>query len=120
MNSEPRIKYMTDTKRVINLLLENNIDNSSELRSKPTQLNYFKDVNTSLFGTSAYLGSGRSSNFVDKESMLKLEPLDNDICDYTTEKKTQRDSYFLKTPSNYGESLFPQSTRSDYRNSLQK
>ena len=117
---EPTIKYISDSKRMINLLIENNIDNSSHLRSKPTQLNYFKDVNTSLFGTSAYLGNGRRNQFVDTESMLKLEPLDNDICDYTTEKTTQRPSFFLETPTDYGESLFPLSTRSEYRNSLQK
>ena len=118
---EPSVKYFDKSKYMIGYLLESNVQVGSDLRPKATQLNYHKDVRTSIYGTAPYLGGGIHSDKFNVENTLKYDKIDDLIpCDRTTEKRTQRDTYDLSVPKESGLSNYwPASSRVDYRNSLQ-
>ena len=119
---EPSVKYFDKSKYMIGYLLENSVEVDSKLRAKPTQLNYHKDVKTSIYGTAPYLGGGIHADNFNIENTLKYDKIDDLApCDRTTEKRTQRDTYTLSVPKESGLSEFwPRSSRVDYRNSLQE
>lgn len=119
---QPSIKYFDKSKYMISHLLENNVDIGSQLRPKATQLNYHKDVKTSLYGTAPFLGRGIQQDNISVESSLRLDKVNDLItCDRTTEERTYRNHFNLAVPKESGNSgYWPKSSRADYRNSLQE
>lgn len=118
---EGTMKYFDQSQKMVTHLIENNVDNGSSLRPRPTQLNYFVDTNYSSLGGLPYLGKGYStSRYADKESELKFFTYENKPEDRTTELKIQR-SFIIDPPiDDMSNRMVPRSTRSDYRNMLQQ
>ena len=117
--NDPTIKYFDKTQHLVTHLIENNINNNSNLRSKPTQLNYFVDTNYSSLGGLPFLGKGYSTaNYADAESKLKFFSLQQHIEDRSTEIQTQRNLIISEPTPDMHQRITPSSTRSDYRNML--
>lgn len=118
---EPTIKYFDQSRQMIHELTEMQMDVSSDLRPIPTQLNYVRKehVNTALYGTSAFLGKGVKGNLIDRESEVKLNKLNEEECDYNSEKKWHRELIGLDFDAALQSQPVPSSSRSDYRNMLQ-
>ena len=119
---EPTLKYFDQSRQMIHELTEMKMDVSSDLRPVPTQLNYVRKehVNTALYGTSAFLGRGVKSNAIDTESDVKLNKLNEEECDFTSEIKWHRELLGLDFDAAFQSQPVPSSSRSDYRNMLQK
>ena len=119
---QPTLKYFDTSRQMIQDLTEIQTDVSSELRPTPTQLNYVRKehVNTALYGTSAFLGTGVKPNSIDLESEVKLNKLNQDICDRASEVKWHRELLGLDFDAAFSKQPVPNSSRADYRNALQK
>lgn len=90
------------------------IDNDSELRMKPTRLNYFNRAETELYGTAPYKTRGHQE-FVDAESDLRTGFENTHMCNrHLTERHFRPHEIEGAPPVVSFET--PSSTRADLRN----
>ena len=92
-----------------------NIDTDSDLRMKPTRLNYFNRPETELYGTAPYMTLGHRG-FVDVESELR-GGTDINICNKPLTETMFPMNGEIKEPLAVDTALRPSSTRVNLRNS---
>jgi hypothetical protein len=83
VRSQKPLRYLTDDvlkNRQLNWGPGESMDINSELRPEITNLNYYEERNTELFGTAPYRGIGRSANKVNDESILRFGDY-HQLCD---------------------------------------
>jgi len=92
-----------------------NIDTSSDLRMKPTRLNYFNRPETELYGTAPYQTLGHR-NAVDTESALFFGSSMNQCDRLATEKQFDTFDPALNVPLAVDTALRPVDTQAQLRN----
>ena len=117
--SEKPMKFVLDavTKdRKVCFVHPDSVDINTELRGKPTNLNYYNRNQTVLFGTAPFMGRGHS-HYVDIETSLRDGSKTFD-CNKTLSEITYdtNDNEFFKCNQQVDTFLRPQSTRSNLRN----
>lgn len=96
------------------------VDVSSELRQKPTRLNYHNKLETQLFGTAPYQTLGHMK-YTDVESRLIQGETFTGTCRNVLTEQMYDNQEFLQKPVNYDDpSRSTRSTRVDIRNALAK
>ena len=111
------MKYVTNLLSDSRALSEphpNNIDKSTDLRMKPTRLNYYNRPEGELYGTAPFEGRDARS-FVDVESFLRNSESFMG-CNRNLTERTWETQDFLNTPLSVDTGLRPTSTRANLRN----
>ena len=115
--SQKPVKYMTNLlsdDRALNGIHPESIDTSTELRMKPTRLNYFNRPQGELYGT-APMGARDSRSVVDVESFLRhSEPIQG--CNKHLTERMWETNEFMEIPLSVDTALRPSSTRANLRN----
>lgn len=93
-----------------------NIDASSDLRMKPTRLNYYNRPETELYGTAPYQTLGHR-NAVDTESALRFGSSMNQCDRIVTERQFDVFDPALNAPLAVDTALRPIDTQAQLRNS---
>ena len=120
--SQKPMKYIVDAKiadRQLMFVHPESVDVSSELREKPTNLNYYQRPETELFGTAPFRGLQRGIDNVDTESaLIHSAPMRFDFCNRLVTEKTFDNFDYIKEEMKVDTQLRGSSTRSDMRNML--
>ena len=113
------MKYMVDAitaDRKVCFAHPDSVDINSELRGQPTNLNYYNREQTTLYGTSPFMGRGHGQ-FVDQESDLRSGKKMIDCNKNLSEVRYDtNDNSFLKCALQVDTDLRPQSSRVNLRN----
>jgi len=117
-NDQP-LKYMVESMtkdRKLNSAHLESIDTATELRSKPTNLNYYNRNQTMLFGTAPFMGKGHS-HVVDIETNLRDGKKMFECNSHLTETPFDTNDHGFLHEQMKDDSIFrPISTRADLRN----
>ena len=111
------LKYMTNnftTNRSLSEPHPEKIDHSTDLRMKPTRLNYYNRPEGELYGT-APMGALDSRSHVDVESLLRNSVTYHE-CNRTVTERNWDTSDYLDIALSVDTGLRPRSTRADLRN----
>lgn len=139
MNQNTRPMYDTNTEKNRNRLiqepvkyiLDNNyfqayssahpedIDVNSDLRMKPTNLNYYNNPQTELYGTAPFKGLS-SSSFIDIESDLRNGSKNTTVFNKSFTEVNFPTQEFINNPLTVDSDLRASSTRVDIRNEYAK
>lgn len=115
--TQKSVKYVTNVlsdSRALNEPHPDDIDKSSDLRMKPTRLNYYNRPESELYGTAPY--EGRDARpFVDTESFLRNSEYSIGCNRHLTER-TWETQDFINIPLSVDTGLRPSSTRANLRN----
>ena len=120
MYSERPLQYITDAKiseRQIHFVHPEEIDESSKLRPKLTNLNYADRAQAELYGTAPFRASGIDTHKVDLESSL-LQGDKNIMCDKVRSEIMFDTFEEIDAPLHVDSDLRPKSTRADMRNQI--
>ena len=105
---------MLSDDRALNEAHPENIDTSTQLRMKPTRLNYFNRPQGELYGT-APMGARDARNVVDTESLLRHSEQIQGCNKHLTERMWETNE-FMDIPLSVDSALRPSSTRANLRN----
>jgi hypothetical protein len=115
--SERPVKYVTNllsNDRTLKQSHPKNIDKQSELRMKPTRLNYFNRPEGELFGTAPMAGKD-ARGVVDVESFLRNSESFQG-CNKSLTERTWETNDYLSIPLMVDSAVRPSSTRANLRN----